>query len=81
MKTGGAMLIIAVGLLALWIVITGRLVQLQQAWNTLNGQPNAAVPGSAGSVPVPGLPGVSIPVPTIPTSYGVSALPIPTINI
>ena len=42
MKTGGAMLIIAVGLVALWIVVTGRLTQLEGAWNVLSG--NAAAP-------------------------------------
>ena len=35
------MLLVAVGLIALWIVVTGRLTQLQTAWTYLQG-------GSAG---------------------------------
>jgi len=35
MKAGGAVLLIIVGLLALWIVVTGRLAQVQAAWQTL----------------------------------------------
>lgn len=85
MKTGGALLIIAVGLIALWIVVTGRLTQLQTAWNTLNGQPTSVTSGSSsgGSITVPGVP-FSIPIPgigTLPTSYGVSPLPVPTIAL
>lgn len=55
MKTGGAMLLVAVGLLALWIVVTGRLTQLQTAWTYLQSGPagvaslSSANAGSGGS--------------------------------
>lgn len=78
MKTGGALLIIAAGLIALWIVITGRLAQLQQAWNTLNGQAPAA--STPGGITLPQLPGLTLPG-SIPASYGSSALSIPSIAL
>lgn len=80
MKTGGALLIVIAGVLALWIVITGRLTQLQAAWNTLNGQAPDAGSGSGGSINLPGIP-FAIPVPKIPASYGTSALPVPTLTL
>lgn len=47
MKSGGALLLVIVGLLALWIVVTGRLQGLQAAWATL--QQNSA----SGATPAP----------------------------
>lgn len=51
MKSGGALLLVIVGVLALWVVITGRLGALQAAWGTLttNGAPVASTSGSGGA--------------------------------
>lgn len=45
MRTGGALLIVAVGLLALWIVITGRLQNVKDAWDVITGDASATREG------------------------------------
>lgn len=48
MKSGGALLLVIVGVLALWIVVTGRLGALQAAWATLtSGSPATNASGAA----------------------------------
>lgn len=44
MKSGGALLLIVVGLVVLWIVVTGRLGAFQTAWSTLT---TGAAPASS----------------------------------
>lgn len=55
MKSGGALLLVIVGLVALWVVITGRLPALQAAWATLaqnsaTGATPSAAPAASGSI-------------------------------
>lgn len=38
MKFGSGALLVAVGLLVLWLAASGRLVNLGKAWATLNGE-------------------------------------------
>lgn len=71
MKSGGALLLVVVGVLLLWIVTTGRLAQLSDAWGVLQGTKTAgdAAAGDGGasalnmsnqggaSAPVTGAPG------------------------
>lgn len=42
MKFGSGALLVAVGLLVLWLAASGRLVNLSSAWATLNGEAPAA---------------------------------------
>lgn len=48
MKSGGALLLVIVGLLALWIVVTGRLQGLQAAWATLQQNSGTGATPAAG---------------------------------
>ena len=78
MRTGGGMILVVVGLVLLWIVVTGRLDKLVLAWQTLQGTATATTTGTSTTV-TPG--NISTPTTTTPsvgsyvTSYTGGALP------
>lgn len=59
MKFGSGALLVAVGLLVLWLAASGRLVNISKAWATLNGEDTSTAPVAmlnGGSLPVEALP-------------------------
>lgn len=64
MKFGSGALLVAVGLLVLWLAVSGRLTNLGAAWNTLNGTPTTG--DSSGVSPVSMLAPQSFPIEALP---------------
>lgn len=76
MKFGSGALLVAVGLLVLWLAVSGRLSNLSPAWNVLNGapatgggSPDATATNQFSSLlsqfPVEAFPPLPIPIPSL----------------
>lgn len=67
MRTGGGLLLVIVGLFVLWIVVTGRLTNLQAAWGQLQHGPTTDS-GTGGTVQPTALPALPA-LPSFPVAH------------
>lgn len=65
MKFGSGALLVAAGLLVLWLAVSGRLTNIGAAWSALNGGASVASAGGA-LPPMAQLGGAAFPVEALP---------------
>lgn len=72
MRFGSGALLVAVGLLILWLAVSGKLTNLSSAWATLNGEAAAGTTGVDNalnsltkSFPAEAFPTLPMPVPSL----------------